>query len=110
MGYYTLLCVVSAAQAYITCNDYYDIFDVDDPIVCTLISDTPTMRQKFTKLDHEMVITDSTGLQQVYPMPWSNETGQWTLDTSSNMVQCFSEIFLYQFCLTQHSEKPRLKP
>ena len=51
------------------------------------------MRQKFTKLDHEMVITDSTGLQQVYPMPWSNETGQWTLDTSSNMVQCFSEIF-----------------
>ena len=87
--------LLSSVNAYITCNDYYDIFDENDPIVCALLSDTPANRRKYTELEHEIVITDNTGLQQIYPMPWNDITGKWELSTSSNMVLGYYIFFLH---------------
>lgn len=41
-------------NAYIKCNDYYDISNLNDPIWCNLEENTSANRIKYTELPHEL--------------------------------------------------------
>ena len=45
---------INSLHAYIICNDYYDIYNLADPIWCSLKENTPANRVKYTELPHEL--------------------------------------------------------
>ena len=93
---------IKNCHAYIKCNDYYDISNINDPIRCNLEENTSANRIKYTELPHELgsfslvvqagesewakvflVIFDDDNIELIYSMEWNGDQSRWELSTAA---------------------------